>query len=103
MRASKPHVPYLFHISGRDMEAGNRCAAMGFHIFHIFHIDFSCAHIGAHTRAPARVHVHTCTNHILDMEDMEDMEEGHRTSIFSFHISTTDMEDMEPAKESSWN
>lgn len=86
MPASKPHLPYLFHISSRDMEARNRCSTRLFHIFHMFHISFPCAHMCRQ----ARVHVHACvhprTGTNLDMEHMEDMEEGHSTSVSSFHM-----------------
>jgi hypothetical protein len=103
MPASKPHIPYLFHISNQDMEAGNRCSARLFHIFHMFHIYFPCAHVGAHTRTHVHAGVHPRTGLHFDMEDMEDMEEGHRTSDSSFHISAIGCGTYGTPGENQWN
>lgn len=102
MPDSKPHLPYLFHISTTDMEAGKPCRTRAFHIFHIFHICFSRVHVArthahAHTRAPA-----LCVIIFLVMEDMEDMEEGHRTRVSGFHISAISHLDMEHEENQSW-
>lgn len=72
-------------------------------MFHMFHICFTCAHIGGQARTHVHAGVHPRTGLHFDMEDMEHMEEGHRTSVSSFHISTPHLEDMEPKGENKWN
>lgn len=72
-------------------------------MFHMFHITFPCAHIGAHTRVHVHAGVHPRTGLHFDMEHMEHMEEGHRTSVSSFHISTMGYGTYGTPGENQWN